>query len=62
MAVTQGGSKAPKDILLTPEFADAFETFVGVRMIVRFVRNQQNAVSGFTLSTGTVRRLRFDKL
>ncbi|MGI8835255.1 MAG: serine hydrolase domain-containing protein [Pyrinomonadaceae bacterium] len=48
-----------KDVLLTPAFADAF---VGDLGIVRFTRNQQNAVSGFTLSTGTVRRLRFNKL
>lgn len=57
------GSEAPKDILLTPAFADAFITFVSDELImVRFIRNQQNAVSGFTLSTETVRRLRFNKL
>jgi CubicO group peptidase (beta-lactamase class C family) len=57
------GSEAPKDILLTPVFADAFITFVSDEvMVVRFMRNQQNAVSGFTLSTETVRRLRFNKL
>ena len=46
-----------KDVLLTPAFADAF---VG-RGIMRFTRNQQNAVSGFTVTIGSVRRLRFDK-
>jgi hypothetical protein len=57
------GSEAPKDIVLTPAFADAFVTFVatGELIMVRFMRNQQNAVSGFTLTTGTVRRLRFNK-
>lgn len=47
-----------KDVLLTPAFADAF---VG-RGIMRFTRNQQNAVSGFTVTLGSVRRLRFEKL
>ncbi len=57
------GSEVPKDILLTSEFADFFSTVVNdERVTVRFTRNQQNAVSGFTLSTGTVRRLRFNKL
>ncbi len=57
------GSQAPKDILLTPAFADVFFTFVDDELIiVRFMRNQQNAVSGFTLSTETVRKLRFNKL
>jgi len=58
------GSEARKDIVLTPAFADAFVTSVatGELIMVRFMRNQQNAVSGFTLSTGTVRRLRFNKL
>ena len=57
------GSEAHKDILLTPAFADAFITFVDDELItVRFTRNQQNALSGFTLTTGTVRRLRFNKL
>ena len=57
------GSEAPKDILLTPAFADVFLTFVNEELVIlRFMRNQQNAVSGFTLSTGTVRRLRFNKL
>jgi len=64
MAFTQPSrSEAPKDILLTPVFADFFSTLVSdERVTVRFTRNQQNAVSGFTLSTGTVRRLRFNKL
>ena len=53
------GREAPKDNLLTPVFTDALVTTNGVLM--RFMRNQQNAVSGFTLSTGTVRRLRFNK-
>ncbi len=57
------GHEAPKDILLTPAFADAFLTSVSDEpVMLRFTRNQQNAVSGFTLSTGTVRRLRFNKL
>jgi len=56
------GSEAPKDILLTSEFANVFSTVVNdERVMVRFTRDQQNAVSGFTLSTGTVRRLRFNK-
>jgi CubicO group peptidase (beta-lactamase class C family) len=56
-------SAAPKDILLTPAFADLFLTFVTDDLItVRFTRNQQHALSGFTLSTGTVRNLRFNKL
>ncbi len=61
-----------KDILLTPLFADAF-SIVGLFQnpgeinrqlaIVRFVRNQQNAVSGFTLSRTPEgpRKLRFNK-
>ena len=57
-----GGSEVPKDILLTSVFADAFITFVSDELVMlRFIRNQQNAVSGFTLSSGTVRKLRFDK-
>lgn len=56
-------SEAPKDILLTSVFADAFVTFVSDELVMlRFTRNQQNALSGFTLSTGTVRKLRFNKL
>lgn len=56
------GSEVPKDILLTPAFADVFLTFVDDELVIlRFMRNQQNAVSGLTLSTRTVRRLRFDK-
>ena len=53
------GREGPKDNLLTPSFTDALVTTNGVLM--RFMRNQQNAVSGFTLTTGTVRRLRFNK-
>ncbi len=57
------GNEVPKDILLTPALADAFITLVnGELIMVRFMRNQQNAVSGFTLSTQTVRKLRFSKL
>lgn len=57
------GSQAPKDILLTPAIADVFLTFVNDELVIlRFTRNQQNTVSGFTLSTETVRRLRFNKL
>jgi len=57
------GNEVPKDILLTPALADAFITLVnGELIMVRFMRNQQNAVSGFTLSTQTVRKLRFNKL
>jgi hypothetical protein len=62
LAVTQAyRSEAPKDILLTPVFADAFEFVDEARRLVRFTRNQQNAVSGFTLTTGSVRRVRFNK-
>lgn len=53
------GTEAPKENLLTPVFTDALVTTNGVLM--RFMRNQQNAISGFTLTTGTVRRLRFNK-
>ena len=56
------GNEVLKDILLTPAFADTFTTSVsGGLIVVRFNRNQQNAISGFTLSTETVRRLRFNK-
>ncbi len=57
------GSAAPTDVVLTPAFTDAFITSVSDEpVILRFTRTQQNAISGFTLSTGTVRRLRFNKL
>jgi hypothetical protein len=57
------GSEAPKDIVLTPAFADAFITFVSNEpVILKFTRNQPNAVSGFTLSAGRVRGLGFNKL
>jgi len=57
------GSEAPKEIVLIPAFADVFITFVDDELvIVRFMRNQQNAISGFTLSTERVRNLRFNKL
>lgn len=56
-------NEAWKDILLTPASADVFVTYVdGESVILRFTRNQQNAISGFTLTNETVRRLRFDKL
>jgi CubicO group peptidase (beta-lactamase class C family) len=63
LAVTQAfWSKTPKAILLTPLFADAFE-FVGEEIrVVRFTRNQQNAISGFTLSNRVARGLRFDRV
>ena len=55
------GREAPKDTLLTPAFADAFFTS-GERAILRFRRNQQNAIYGFTLTVGnSVRRLSFNK-
>ncbi len=58
----QSGGESPQDILLTPAFTDVFFAFGG-SIKVRFVRNQQNAVSGFTLTAGSaVRRLRFKKL
>ncbi len=60
LQVRNGITGDPKDILLTPAFADAFFAF-GESAIVRFTRNPQNAVSGFTLTTGGVRRLRFKK-
>ena len=63
-----------KDILLTPFLGDVF-SIVGLIQwypgevnhqfaIVRFVRNQQNAVSGFTLSrvSNGPRRLRFNTI
>lgn len=56
-------SEAPKDILLTSVFADAFVTFVSDELVMlRFTRNSTTAISGFTLSSGTVRRLRFNRL
>jgi CubicO group peptidase (beta-lactamase class C family) len=63
LAFTQPiGNEPQRDILLTPMFADAFITIVdGDSVIVRFTRNRQKLISGFTLSTGTVRRLRFNK-
>ncbi len=63
LAITQAfWSETPKDILLTPEFADAFVYLVDSdRRGVRFTRNQQNAISGFTLTSNTARRLRFNK-
>jgi hypothetical protein len=57
------GSEPPKDILLKPAFADAFIASVSDEpVILSFTRNQQNAVSGFKVSTRTVRRLPFNKL
>jgi len=57
------GAETPKDILLIPAFADAFVTsFADDRVKMTFTRNQQKAVSGFTLTNSEVRRLRFNKL
>jgi CubicO group peptidase (beta-lactamase class C family) len=63
-----------KDILLTPAFGDVFFTIGLIQWypgepnhelaVVKFLRNQQNAVSGFTLSgepEGVPRNLRFNK-
>jgi CubicO group peptidase (beta-lactamase class C family) len=62
LVFTQGsGSEVPKDNLLTPAFADAF-IILDESFMLRFTRNQQNAISGFTLTTESVRRLRFNKL
>lgn len=55
-----GASKDTEDNLLTPAFADAFLTFGGSALL-RFTRNQQNVVSGFTLTNRLARRLRFNK-
>lgn len=64
LAVTQAHrSETPKDIPLTPIFADAFTTLIDDDLVIlRFKRNKKNAVTGFTLSTAYVRRLRFNKL
>jgi hypothetical protein len=51
------------DVLLSPVFADAFAVSVsGDPVMLRFMRNGENEITGFTLSTATVRRLRFSKL
>ena len=56
------GGAAPTDVVLTPAFTDSFIAFVdGEPVMLKFTRTRQNAVAGFTLSTGTVRRLRFNK-
>jgi hypothetical protein len=57
------GGEPRKDIVLTPAFTDAFliAFATGELIVVRFLRNQRNEVSGFTLTTQNVRRLRFDK-
>jgi hypothetical protein len=44
---------------LVDQYADVFSA-VGTG-IIRFTRNDQKRVTGFLLSTGRVRRLRFDK-
>src|SRR6185436_20273588 len=44
---------------LLGQFADAFSA--GGTGIIRFTRNPQNRVTGFLLTTGRVRRLRFVK-
>jgi len=63
-----------KDILLTPAFADVFfivgliQWYPGQRnddlFVVKFMRNQQNAVTGFTLNRKAKgpRNMRFNKL
>jgi CubicO group peptidase (beta-lactamase class C family) len=56
------GSAAPEDFLLTPVFADVFLNPGGDSFIIKFTRNQQNAVSGFTLNASRLRGLRFNKL
>src|SRR5207244_10383509 len=56
------GSAAPEDFLLTPVFADVFLNPGGDSFIINFTRNQQNAVSGFTLSASRLRGVRFNKL
>jgi len=53
----------PKELVLTPAFADAFTTYVdGDLVILRFIRNQQKAVLGFTLSASRARGLHFNRL
>jgi CubicO group peptidase (beta-lactamase class C family) len=55
------GRETPEDFLLTPAFADTFLNPGGDSFIIKFTRNQQNAVSGFTLNASRLRGLRFDK-
>jgi CubicO group peptidase (beta-lactamase class C family) len=56
--------ETPKEIVLTPAFADTFTTYDpdGDLFMLRFIRNQQNAVSGFTLSAPKARGLHFNRL
>jgi CubicO group peptidase (beta-lactamase class C family) len=56
------GRAAPEDFLLTPVFADVFLNPGGDSFIIKFTRNQQNAVSGFTLNASRLRGLRFDRV
>ncbi len=56
-------SEAANGNLLTPVSADVAVFFIsGSRSSLRFMRNQQNAVSGFALSVGSVKNIRFEKL
>jgi CubicO group peptidase (beta-lactamase class C family) len=54
--------EAPEDFLLTPAFADAFLNPGDDPFIIKFIRNQQNAISAFTLNTTRLRGLRFDRV
>ncbi len=48
------------EIVLRPIFADAFQ---GSRVgIVKFTRDARGVVTGFTVNTGLVRGLRFDRV
>lgn len=56
-------SEAANGNLITPVSADFFVFVVSDKSgTLTFTRNQQNAVSGFALSVGSVRNLRFNKL
>jgi CubicO group peptidase (beta-lactamase class C family) len=62
LAFSQSSAReAPEDFLLTPAFADTFLDPGNDPFIIKFTRNQQNVVSGFTLNTTFLRGLRFDK-
>ena len=64
LAVTQAHVReTPKEIVLPPAFADAFTTFVDDDLVMLgFIRNQQNAVSGFTLGAYKARGVHFNRL
>jgi CubicO group peptidase (beta-lactamase class C family) len=47
------------DVPLRPTFADAFQASIG---IIRFTRDARGTISGFTVNTGRVRSLRFDRI